>query len=107
MPTLPQTRRAFAALSLCFMLAACDMFDAMKEGFVHGQEVAADLEKSLGEKSFVGFNWHNGTLTDFTINFEHYPAGRSFEQISAAARAAVTARFKQKPERLVVAFTAD
>ncbi|HEY4371662.1 MAG TPA: hypothetical protein VGN52_07045 [Burkholderiales bacterium] len=98
--------RAVAALALCLLLAACNVWDTFSEGMAHSQEVASDLEKSLGEKSFVGFNWNNGSLTDVSVTFEHYPAGRSFEQISSAARAAVAARFKQAPKRLVISFVA-
>ena len=53
-------------LSLVMLLAtitACDAVDTMKEGFAHSQAVSDKLEKTVGLKSFVGFNWHNSSLT--------------------------------------------
>lgn len=77
----------------------------MRHGFEHSQAVSSDLEKSLGMKSFVGFNWHNGQLTSVTVNFEGLPKGRSLDEITEHARNAVRRHFKQEPQQLVIAFS--
>jgi hypothetical protein len=86
-------------------LVACDAWDSLRHGFEHSQAVSADLEKSLGMKSSVGFNWHNGRLTSVTVNFEGLPKDRPLEEIADHSRKAVLRHFKQEPRQLVIAFT--
>jgi hypothetical protein len=92
-------------LLLSLALWGCDAIDSVKEGFAHSQAVSAELEKSLGLKSFVGFNWHNGSLTAVTITFDGIPKDRSLSEISEATRRAVLKEFKQEPQQIVVSFT--
>jgi len=86
-------------------LVACDAWDSLRHGFEHSQAVSADLEKSLGMKSSVGFNWHNGQLTSVTVNFEGLPKDRPLEEIAEHSRKAVLRHFRQEPQQLVIAFT--
>ena len=94
-----------AIVGLLVLLAACDAIDTMRDGFQHSQAVSAELEKSIGLKSFVGFNWNNGSLTSVTVTFQGLPAERSLKDIAAASRAAVLKEFKQEPRQIIVAFS--
>jgi hypothetical protein len=96
-------RLAFVALLAA--LAGCDAIDTVQKGFAHSQAVSAELEKSVGLKSSVGFNWNNGSLNSVTVTFEGIPAERSLKEIGAATRAAVLKEFKQEPKQIVVAFS--
>jgi hypothetical protein len=91
-------------LLLSLLLCSCNMFDSMTEGFAHSNAVAAALEKSLGAKPFVGFSWNNGSLTQVSVVFEGYPAGKTFADISGAASQSVLAEFKQKPGEIMIGF---
>src|SRR5689334_2222009 len=62
----PMTRY-LAALALAAGLAACSVVDTMVDGFKHTRAVESALETSVGSKPAVGFNWHNGRLTQVTV----------------------------------------
>jgi hypothetical protein len=98
-------RTIFFTFLLSLSLWGCDAVDSVKEGFAHSQAVSAELEKSLGLKSFVGFNWNNGSLTAVTITFDGIPKDRSLSEISETATRAVLNEFKQEPTLIVVSFT--
>lgn len=98
-------RSIFLGLVLAATLAGCGAVDSMTEGLRHSQEVASDLERSVGTKPFVGFNWSNGSLVNVTVNFEGIPPGESIEQIAQLSRASVATRFKQAPKRVVISFS--
>lgn len=85
--------------------AGCDAYDSVKEGFAHSQAISTELEKSLGTKTFVGFNWNNGTLNAVTVTFDGVPKGRTLQEIADVSRAAVLKEFKQTPEQIVIAFS--
>jgi major membrane immunogen (membrane-anchored lipoprotein) len=95
------------SLSLAALLCACNMVDAMKDGMAQSNAVADDLDKSLGSKPHVGFNWMNGTLASVTVEFKGEPKGKTLDEISEAARVAVKKEFSQAPQRLVLAFDLD
>lgn len=86
------------------VLSGCDQIDTMKDGMAHSQAVSADLAKSLGLKSFVGFNVVNGQLKSVTITFAGIPDQKSLTDIAAASKQAVSEEFKQMPGQLIVAF---
>ena len=98
-------RSIVLGLLLAATLAGCGAVDTMTEGFKHSQEVAADLERSVGTKPFVGFNWSNGALASVTVNFEGIPPGESIQQIAQLSRRSVAERFKQTPKRVVISFS--
>ncbi|MCI2244674.1 hypothetical protein L3067_08660 [Xanthomonas sp. PPL568] len=85
-------------------LTACGAVDTVKNACAHSQEVAADLEKSVGSKPAVGFNWANGALVQVTVNFQGVPR-KPLAQIVQLSKASVATRFKQAPGNVVVMFT--
>jgi hypothetical protein len=87
------------------LVVGCGAVDTMKDGFKHSQEVASDLEKSVGEQPFVGFNWMNGSLKNVSVTFQGVPADKTNQEIVSLARASIIARFKQQPEQIVISFT--
>ena len=100
-------KRIITLVAASVLLAACDAVDSMTEGYSHAEAVSTKLENSLGLKSQVGFNWHNGTLVSVTVTFSGVPNTPSLADISAHARDAVRAEFKQRPKTLVVACSID
>ncbi len=71
----------------------------MKNAYAHSREVAADLEKSVGSKPAVGFNW-----VQVTVNFQGVPH-KPLAQIVQLSKDSVATRFEQAPGSGVVAFT--
>lgn len=94
-------------LFLTTMLGACGPIDTMKEGFAHSRAVSDELQKNLGIKSFVGFNFNNGQLTSVNVSFDGVPEKASLADITAASKQAVLTEFKQTPKRIVVSFTIE
>lgn len=78
--------------------------DSIKSGFEHSQAVAADLEKAIGKKPFVGFNWNNGSLSDVSITFDSIPAHKSLPEIYEAAKQSIQTQFKQQPQKIIISF---
>jgi hypothetical protein len=85
-------------------LAACDAVNTMSEGFQHVREVERDLEKSVGAKPQVGFNWHNGRLRSVTVTFPSLQDARPLRELAKTVHASVTRHFKQKPEQITIGF---
>ncbi len=98
-------KRGIILLLLAFLLCACDAVSTVKDGYQQSQAVASDLEKSVGSKPFVGFNWNNGALTSVSINFEDIPKDKPVGEIAELARASIKQQFKQKPRRIVLGFS--
>ena len=98
---LPAMSIAFA---LALALAACGPVNTLKEGFAHSQAVSESLEKTLGVKSFVGFNWSNGSLDSVNVTFQGIPANVPLADIVEKSKQAVAAEFKQMPAQVVVSF---
>jgi len=94
-----------ALFIMLFLLSGCDAFDSMSEGYKHTQEIGADIEKAIGSKPYVSFNWHNGSLTNVSVTFEGVPEGVSVSEIVTLARNSVASHFKQEPEQVDVRFT--
>ncbi len=97
--------RGCLVLACAAMLTACNAMDSMKESYAHATDVAADLEKSVGSRPFVGFNWNNGVLTSVNVTFEGVPPNATLADVAEKSRQAVAAEFKQKPQELVLAFS--
>lgn len=93
------------ALLLSLSLTACDTVDTLQKGFEHSLAVADDLEKTIGSKPFVGFNWNNGILTSVTVTFEGLPKEKSAEEIARLVKVAIKERFKQEPKQIVLGFS--
>ena len=92
-------------LVLLISMMGCGAVDSMTDGFKHADEVAADLEKSIGQKPTVGFNWSNGSLTSVNVTFPEVPEGKSLGEIVALSRGSIAAHFKQKPSQIFIAFS--
>ncbi|WP_152237989.1 hypothetical protein [Xanthomonas sp. LMG 12460] len=94
----------FLCAPVLLALTACGAVDTMKNAYAHSQEVAADLEKSVGSKPMVGFNWANGSLVQVTVNFQGVPH-KPLDQIVQLSKDSVATRFEQAPGNVVVTFT--
>ncbi|CAN1210510.1 hypothetical protein TUMEXPCC7403_09965 [Tumidithrix helvetica PCC 7403] len=93
------------ALFLCLCLFGCSLFGVLQEGMQHADAVSQDLEKALGTKPFVGFNWNNGSLTSVNIQFQGFPQKeKSLEKIGEVAKKSVMTHFKSQAEQLVISF---
>lgn len=99
--------RALSLVVLSATLTACGPIDTMKEGFTHSQAVSAQLEKSLGLKSFVGFNWNNGSLTSVSVTFQGLPPSAPLSEVAEQSKQAVLAEFKQTPKQIVIGFSIE
>ncbi|MBD7922031.1 hypothetical protein [Xanthomonas bonasiae] len=97
-------RMTFLCATLLLALTSCGAVDTMKNAYAHSQEVAAELEKSVGNKPMVGFNWANGSLVQVTVNFQGVPR-KPLEQIVQLSKVSVAMRFQQAPGNVVVTFT--
>ncbi|MET7142311.1 hypothetical protein M3S04_12225 [Xanthomonas sp. PPL139] len=94
----------FLCVPVLLALTACGAVDTVKNAYAHSQEVAADLEKSVGSKPMVGFNWANGALVQVTVNFQGVPH-KPLAQIVQLSKDSVATRFEQAPGNVVVTFT--
>ncbi|MBO9874988.1 MULTISPECIES: hypothetical protein [Xanthomonas] len=94
----------FLCAPVLLALTACGAVDTMKNAYAHSQEVAADLEKSVGSKPAVGFNWANGSLVQVTVSFQGVPH-KPLAQIVQLSKDSVATRFEQAPGNVVVTFT--
>ncbi|MCI2262461.1 hypothetical protein [Xanthomonas indica] len=94
----------FLCAPVLLALTACGAVDTVKNAYAHSQEVAADLEKSVGSKPMVGFNWANGALVQVTVNFQGVPH-KPLAQIVQLSKDSVATRFEQAPGNVVVTFT--
>ena len=85
------------------LLSACGMIGDMTEAQKKSETVALALEKETGVKPFVGWNIHNGTLTNVTVSFPMEGVSKlTIGELDAKVRAAVTRSFEKPPEQLVV-----
>lgn len=93
-------------MALVFMLslAACDAVNTVTEGFKHAKAVESALETSTGVRPQVGFNWSNGRLVSVTVTYPRLIESKPLNELAAAARDAIGREFKQKAERIVLAF---
>ena len=99
--------RLGVAVAMATLIGGCGAVDTMKEGFVHAQAVSKDLEKGLGVKPFVGFSWHNGSLTSVSVRFQGIPGKVTLADIAAQSKQAVMSEFKQTPGEIVVSFALE
>jgi hypothetical protein len=99
--------RHLALLILIVTITACDSADSLKEGLAHTRAVSDHLEKTVGLKSFVGFNWHNGSLNSVTVTFNGLPPDGALSDIAGKAKQAIAAEFKQIPRQIVIGFSIE
>lgn len=85
------------------LLAACNFVESMKETHAQAEAAAELLEKEMGTRPFMGWNIHNGTLTNVNVVFEGPKvAALPVSELEAKVRRAVAASFKQQPKQLLV-----
>ena len=94
-----------ALVMLAANLAACDAFSTLTDGRQFAKAVETDLEVSTGTKPEVGFNWHNGRLESVTVTFPRINETKPLPVLAETVRRAVTSRFKQTPDDIVLAFS--
>lgn len=87
------------------VLAGCDAFSTFSEGLEQSQAVASELEKSVGSKPFVGFNWFNGSLTNVSVTFQGIPNEKSTQEILKLSQESIKKHFKQEPKQVLLSFS--
>ena len=97
--------RSILLVIIVATITACDAVDSMKEAYAHCQAVSDKLERTVGLKSSVGFNWNNGSLTAVTVTFQGIPPDEELSDIVQKSKQAITAEFKQTPKRIVIGFS--
>jgi len=96
-------RRFLVLAALSMALGGCNVVNAVKEGMEQSEAAASSIEKQVGVKPDVGFNFQNGSFTAATVVFNSVPSA-SLPELEKISRKAVVASFKSEPERLVVSF---
>jgi hypothetical protein len=93
----------FFSLLFCVLLTSCGMVSDMAEVQKKSEAISVALEKELGVKPFVGWNIHNGTLTNVNVNFPLDGVAKlTAGDLDAKVRAVVSQHFEKPPEQLVV-----
>ena len=98
-------RSAIAISVLAASLAGCGVVDLISKGMSYSNAVAADLERDIGVKPEVGFNWHNGNLQSVTVTFPKVYVGKPLDELADTVREVVVKEFKQAPDTIVLAFS--
>jgi hypothetical protein len=62
------------------------------------------LQKSLGTKTQVSFNWNKGSLTAVRATFD-VPSNHPLREIVKLSHDAVLAEFQQQPKEILIAFS--
>ena len=96
-------RSAGVALVVASLVCGCDAVSFVKDSIAHSNEAAAEIQKQVGVKPEIGFNYNNGTFTSVTVKFPTVPPG-DVTELEKVVRAAVVQAFKQEPNELVVSF---
>ena len=96
-------RKTIAIVLLASSLAGCGVVDLISKGLSYSNAVAADLERDIGLKPEVGFNWHNGNLQ--SVTFPKVYVGKPLDELANSVREVVVKEFKQTPDTIVLAFS--
>jgi hypothetical protein len=91
------------ALCIALALAGCDATSSFTNAMAQSTDAATSIEKLVGVKPDVGFNYHNGSLAVVTVQFRAVPSA-SITELEKVVRGAVVKAFKSEPANLVVAF---
>lgn len=97
-------RSIIAATLLVTLLTGCDVAGQLKEGISQSSAAAEAIEKKVGTKPGIGFNFHNGSLATVTVQFGEAPK-LPLAELEAVTRSAVIEAFKSEPNNLVIAFS--
>ncbi len=86
-----------------FLLVGCNAVSDMKDMFERQELVQKAIKEKYGLQSQVGWNMHNGRLTQVTISFNaEQVRDKKVSELETAARDAVETSFKSKPQVLNV-----
>lgn len=91
------------ALSLTLLLSGCNAFEDMA-GFMEKQAlVQKAIKDKYGWETMVGWNMHNGRLTQVTVNFDaNQVRGETVASLEEAAKLGVATAFQSKPQVIYV-----
>ena len=97
------TRTLLLTFMLVVALAGCDAFDDMSKMFEKQSKAQQYVKDKYGLNASLGFNIHNGELTNVTVAFA-YPEVRSkaVSELEAIARETAKANFASEPQQIVV-----
>jgi hypothetical protein len=101
---LARLSSACALVAALWLFAGCDMVSQMQDGMTRSAAVAESIQRQVGKKPQVGFNFHNGSFTQATVQFADVPS-TPLPELEKIVRAAVVSEFKDEPLSLVIAFT--
>jgi hypothetical protein len=96
--------RKTIAVLLASSLAGCGVVDLISKGLSYSNAVAADLERDIGLKPEVGFNWHNGNPQSVTVTFPKVYVGKPLDELANSVREVVVKEFRQTPDTIVLPF---
>jgi hypothetical protein len=101
---LMTARRLFlSSLVGIALMSGCGVVSDITDAQRRSEAIALELEKDMGVKPFVGWNIHNGTLTNVTVSFPVEGVAKlSVGDLNARVRKAVAQSFEKPPEHLVV-----
>jgi hypothetical protein len=85
------------------LLASCGWFNSLSELEGQSSATADALERDLGVKPKIGWQYFNGTLTSVNVTFEEGKVeGVSMGVLETQVRAAVKANFKEPPRHIMI-----
>jgi hypothetical protein len=95
--------RFVIAVAIALPAASCNFLGSMSEIQSQANATAAALERDLGTRPSVGWNWNNGQLRSVSLVFDGQKvANLQIGQLEARVQMAVTANFKQRPSTIEV-----
>ena len=96
-------RALILALSLAVLVSGCRAFEDMA-GFMEKQAlVQKAIRDKYGWETMVGWNMHNGTLTQVAVSFDAAEVrAETVASLEEAAKSGVAAAFKSKPRVIYV-----
>jgi hypothetical protein len=89
-------------IAACLLAAGCDVA-SMKDAMSHSEETSVAIEKQVGVKPFVGFNYTNGALASVTVQFTSVPSV-GVTELQGIANSVVQTTFKSEPQTLIISF---
>ncbi len=96
-------RTFILALSLAILVTGCGAFEDMA-GFAEKQAlVQKAIKDKYGWETMVGWNMHNGTLTQVTVMFNaDQVRSETIANLEQAAQSGVASAFQSKPKVIYV-----
>ncbi|MFH2044306.1 MAG: hypothetical protein ABIK92_04070 [Pseudomonadota bacterium] len=96
-------RLLITVIMSAFLLVGCNAVSDMKGMFEKQGLVQEAIKAKYGLQSQVGWNIHNGVLTQVTVIFDaEQVRDKKVSELEIAAREAVESSFKSKPQVLNV-----